>query len=149
MKIRLKHLIVVGAVCAMAGAAWAAKKELMSTAPDELKWTEIPESGGVQMANLTGDMLKNAHSAFVKIPAGQNHPLHTHSNEVKAVVISGTFVVANEGGPEKKLGPGSYFVVPGKLKHTSSCAPGAECLLFQQGSGKFDMKPVGEPPAKK
>ncbi len=134
--------------CAV-GAAWAAKKELVTSAPEDMKWTEIPNSGGVQVTSVQGDMMKGAHTAFAKIPAGAVHPLHTHTSEVKAVVVSGTFLVGPEGGPEKKLGPGSYFVVPGGMKHTSSCAEGAPCVLFQQSSGKFDMKPVGDKPAKK
>ena len=76
--------------------------------------------------------------------AGQVHPLHTHTSDVKSVVVSGTFMVGPEGGPEKKLGPGSYFFVPGRMKHTSTCAAGADCVLFQETSGKFDMKPVAE-----
>jgi quercetin dioxygenase-like cupin family protein len=135
--------IVVGVVGLVAvGAAWAAKKELSSMTPEEMKWIDVPESGGAQATNVSGDMAKGAHTAFAKIPAGQTHPLHTHSAEVKGVVVSGSFLVGPEGGPEKALGPGSYFVVPAKMKHTSSCAAGAPCVLFQTVSGKFDMKPV-------
>jgi quercetin dioxygenase-like cupin family protein len=55
-----------------------------------------------------------------------------------------------EGGAEKKLGPGSFFSIPGGVKHTSGCAPGAPCVIFQQGPGKFDMKMVGgDKPAEK
>ena len=141
--------IIVGAVvvCAAVGAAWAAKKELTAMAPDDLKWNEIPETGGVQVAPVSGDMTKGKHTVFVKMPAAQVHPLHTHTSELKTVVISGTFAVGPEGGPEKKLGPGSYIVIPGGMKHTSSCEKG--CVLFQEGAGKFDMKPVGEKPAAK
>ena len=147
MKTRLAWLIAGLAVSTTVGVVWAAKKDITTMAPEDLKWVDVPESGGVQVANVTGDIMKGAYSAFAKIPAGQMHPLHTHTSETKAVVISGTFVLNVEGGTEKKLGPGSYFSVPGGLKHTSSCAPGAPCLLFQQGPGKFEMKPVGEKPA--
>jgi quercetin dioxygenase-like cupin family protein len=137
------------AVFAVVGVAWAAKKELTMVAPEELKWMDIPESGGVQVANVTGDVMKGAYSAFAKIPAGQKHPLHTHTNDTKLVVVSGTFLIGPEGGPEKKLAPGSFAVVPGGFKHTSSCAEGAPCLLFQEGAAKFDMKPVDEKTAAK
>src|SRR4051812_38632109 len=113
--------IVVIAACVSVGAAWAAKKELTAQTPDDMKWNEIPESGGSMVANVSGDIMKGAYSAFAKLPAGQMHPLHTHTAEVKAVVVSGTFLLGPEGGPEKKLGPGSYFVVPGGFKHTSGC----------------------------
>jgi quercetin dioxygenase-like cupin family protein len=149
MKNRFGWIIAGTLTCVAVGGAWAAKKELITTAPEELKWMEVPESGGVQIASVSGDVMKGAYSAFAKIPAGQAHPLHTHTSDVKSVVVSGTFQVGLEGGPEKKLPPGSYFVVPGGLKHTSSCAAGAPCLLFQEGPGKFDMKPVIEKPAAK
>ena len=150
MKSRLAWLITGAVVCSTVGLVWAAKKEITTMAPEDLKWMDVPESGGVQVANVSGDIMKGAYSAFAKIPAGQMHPLHTHTSETKAVVVSGTFILNVEGGTEKKLGPGSYFSVPGGLQHTSSCAAGAPCLLFQQGPAKFDMKPVGEKaPAKK
>lgn len=152
MKNRLTWFIASAVAFAAVGVAWAAKKEIVMMAPEDLKWIEVPDSGGSQVANVSGDIFKGAHSAFAKVPAGQPHPLHTHTNEVKAVVISGTFTVTPEGGTEKRLGPGSYFTIPAKAKHLSSCAPGAPCVLFQQGTGKFDMKPVvqnaaGEKPA--
>jgi quercetin dioxygenase-like cupin family protein len=147
MKNRSVWMFVGVAAFGIAGVAWAAKKEPVMVTPEELKWVDVPESGGVQVASVSGDVFKGAYSAFAKIPAGQKHPLHTHTSETKLVVVSGTFLIGPEGGPEKKMGPGSYAVIPGGMKHTSSCAEGAPCLLFQEGPGKFDMKPVGEKPA--
>lgn len=144
MKIRLTWFIALTVACIAVGAAWAAKKEIVTMSPEDLKWTDVPNAGGAQVANVSGDILKGAHSAFAKVPAGQAHPLHTHTNETKGVVVSGTFSVTPEGGVEKRLGPGSYFTIPGGAKHLSSCAPGAPCVLFQQGTGKFDMKPVAD-----
>jgi quercetin dioxygenase-like cupin family protein len=149
MKNRWGWIIAGTMTCVAVGGAWAAKKELKSTTPEELKWVDVPDSGGVQVANVAGDVMKSAYSAFAKIPAGQMHPLHTHTSETKAVVVSGTFLLGPEGGPEKSLPPGSHFVVPGGLKHTSGCAAGTPCLLFQEGPAKFDMKPVVEKPAAK
>ena len=100
----------------------------------------------MQIATVSGDPMKGAYSVFVKLPAGQPHPLHTHSSDVKVVVLSGTFTVTPEGGVEKKIGPGGYFFVPANMKHSSSCAPGAPCVMFQEGPGKFDVKPVMEKP---
>ena len=149
MKTRFGWMLAVLGVCGAVGGAWAAKKQLVSISAADLKWMEVPESGGVQIANVAGDMMKGSHSSFAKIPAGQKHPLHTHTNEEKLVVVSGTFLVGLEGEPEKPLAPGSYMVIPGGLKHTSSCAEGAPCVIFSQGTGKFDMKPVVDKPTAK
>jgi beta-alanine degradation protein BauB len=148
MKARLRWVAAAGVACLAAGVAWAAKKELTTVAPEDLKWVDVPESGGVQVANVSGDIMKGAYSAFAKIPGGNVHPLHTHTKDVKTVVVSGTFLVGPEGGPEKSFGPGSYIMIPGGMKHTSACAQGPACVLFQEGPGKFDMKPV-KPPAEK
>lgn len=152
MKSPIAWFVAGALTTAAVGAAWAAKKEIVMISPDELKWMDVPAppgapanpAGGAQVANVKGDAMKGAYSAFAKIPAGQMHPLHTHSSDVIAVVVSGTFTVTPEGGTEKKLGPGSYFMVPGGAKHLSGCAAGAPCVLFQMGPAKFDMKPVAE-----
>ena len=160
MKTRFAWFVAGVVLTAGVSAVWAAKKEIVLITPDELKWADVPAppgapagapspAGGAQVANVVGDAMKGAYSAFAKIPAGQMHPLHTHTADTKAVVISGTFIVTPEGGAEKKLGPGSYFMVPGGMKHTSGCAAGAPCIVFQEGPAKFDMKPVAEKGADK
>ena len=142
MKIRSACFVVVAVAGISAGVAWAAKKEIVMQTPEELKWVDVPNAGGAQVANVTGDIFKGAYTALAKIPAGQVHPLHTHTAGATAVVISGTFWITPDGGVEKRLGPGSTFTVPGNIKHASGCAPGAPCLLYQTGAAKFDMKPV-------
>ena len=83
-------------------------------------------------------------------------PRAIHVNRKKLEIFAPTFlrqtgilVLTPEGGVEKRLGPGGYFDVPGGLKHTSGCAAGAPCLLFQEGPGAFDMKPVAVKGAEK
>jgi quercetin dioxygenase-like cupin family protein len=161
MKTKMAWIVAGVALSAGVGVAWAAKKEIVLMPAEDLKWVEMPPPPGmkdapkgdaVQIAVVSGDPMKGAYAAFVKLPAGQPHPLHTHSSDVKVVVLSGTFTVTPEGGVEKKIGPGGYFFVPANAKHTSSCAAGAPCVMFQEGPGKFDVKPVMEKaaaPAKK
>ena len=111
----------------------------------DMKWTDLdPQRGpGVKISDISGDHTKGAFSAFIKFPAGFAAPLHTHSNAMKMVVISGTFVQQPEGKPEFRLGPGSYLFQPGGgYKHTTACDKASECLVFAEGIGKFDLKPV-------
>jgi len=152
MKSRLGWFMAGALTMAAMAAAWAANKEVVLMSPEDLKWVDVPAppgaptnpAGGAQIANVKGDAFKGAYSAFAKIPAGQVHPLHTHTSDAISVVVSGTFTVTPEGGAERKLGPGSYFMIPGGVKHASSCAAGAPCVLFQMGPAKFDVKPVAE-----
>jgi quercetin dioxygenase-like cupin family protein len=142
----------------VAGVAYAKSKEAVLWPAAELKWEEVkfpptmklPEGAKPpQYVALWGDMNKGAHGAFVKLHPGEQHPLHTHSSDLKGVVLEGTFTIGAEGAEPKKLGPGSYFLVPARWKHTSSCTGPAPCTIFQEGPGKFDMKPVPVPEAKK
>jgi quercetin dioxygenase-like cupin family protein len=141
----LKLLLSVFALVACVGVATAAGvKAGTCRTPDELSWSEVPDSGGVQVATLSGDFFKSAHRVMAKFPAGTAHPLHTHSAKVTVVVISGIFTFGAEGGPEKEYGPGSYLEVPGGFKHTSGCTAAGPCMVYQEGSGKFDMKPAAK-----
>jgi anti-sigma factor ChrR (cupin superfamily) len=124
----------------------------------DLKWADLDPTGapGVKIADVWGDHAKGAFGAFTKFPAGFTAPLHTHTNDYKIVVVSGTFIQAPEGKPEFRLGPGSYLMQPGgNYKHTTSCDKASDCVFFLQSGGKFDLKPVqaaksaGAEPAKK
>jgi quercetin dioxygenase-like cupin family protein len=67
------------------------------------------------------------------------HALHKHSQDLKIVVLSGTFIHKPENGPEVRLGPGSYLMQAGGTNHVSGCAAGAECTFFMTSADKFDM----------
>jgi quercetin dioxygenase-like cupin family protein len=107
----------------------------------DLLWKEMPGMANVKVATLWGDLESGSHGALVRIPADNRFPLHTHSNAVKLVVISGVFHYAPGDGPDVELGPGSYLMVPGGLRHTSGTGD-AQCELFQEGMGKWDIKPA-------
>jgi hypothetical protein len=71
---------------------------------------------------------------------------------MKVVFLSGTYIQAPEGKPEVRLGPGSYMMQPGgDYRHTTSCDPSSDCVLFVESDGPFDLKlaDAGKPPAKK
>jgi quercetin dioxygenase-like cupin family protein len=110
--------------------------------PDELKWMPNPANADAQMAVVWGDPTKGAHGAFHKFKAGFDAGLHTHSSDVRVAVVSGTIIAGPEGGPEKKLPPGSYEFQPHGVKHVTKCDPASECLIFAVVSGKFDILPA-------
>jgi quercetin dioxygenase-like cupin family protein len=144
-----KLWIVLGAMCLATAAqadeagkpATKMKAPVTMTAAD-MKWTDMAAKG-VQSATLWGDMNKGAFGALIKFTAGTTMPLHTHSSELKLVVISGTLFVGADAASAKDLGPGSYALQPAGWKHVTGCRVGADCIFFTEGSGKFDMKPVG------
>ena len=118
------------------------KKEPVMWAAENIKWEAMKDGPpGVMTATLWGDMTKGAYGALVKLPGGMKHPLHTHSGDIKTVILSGTFTYAPEGSEEKSYGAGSYLMLPGGSKHTSGSGPDGVTFFMEQ-TGKFDMKMV-------
>jgi quercetin dioxygenase-like cupin family protein len=110
--------------------------------PADLKWTELPERKGMQFALLSGDPKKGEYTQMRKVPAGTDNPLHTHSSEIKNVIISGVWYTGVDTASAKNFGPGSVIVMPANWVHVSGCRSGSDCVLYQEGKGKFDFNPA-------
>lgn len=154
-------LSVVLAVAALAQTSEAGKAKpapkAAAAAPvvwpvGELKWTDVEGAPpGVKGVNLFGDSAKGPFGAVQKFPAGFSAPLHTHSADLRIVVVSGTLLHGPEGKPEVRMTAGSYLFLPSTYRHTTGCDKASECVFFIEGNRKFDVKMV-EPakgPAKK
>src|SRR5262245_7596618 len=118
----------------------------------DMKWTDLgPGAPGVKVANLWGDYATGAFGAMFRLPAGFAAPLHSHTHDMKVVILSGTYIQAPEGKPEFRLGPGSYFMQPGgNYHHTTTCDKASECVFLVESKGPFDLKPLdaGKGPTK-
>ena len=110
----------------------------------ELHWTDLdPSAPGVKVVDLWGDHATGAYGALIRLPAGFAAPLHTHTHDMKVVILSGTYIQVPEGKPEFRLGPGSYFMQPGAdYRHTTTCGAGADCVFLVESEGPFDLKPA-------
>jgi hypothetical protein len=115
---------------------------LVTMTPDELKWVPNPANADVMMAVVWGDPATGPHAAFHKFKPGFNAGLHSHSADMQIAVVSGTMIAAAEGGPEKKLPPGSFEYQPHSVKHVTKCDTGSGCVIFVVASGKFDLIPA-------
>jgi len=108
-------------------------------AAEEVKWDDV---GGPKLGTLTGDYKKGPYVGLLKLPAGFTSPLHTHTGTYEAVEISGTsshWLKGEDGTKAKKMTPGSYWTITGKAEHTSSCAPGVDCVFVVWQKAKFDF----------
>ena len=105
----------------------------------DLKWTELPERPGMQFSVLSGDPKMGEYTQIRKVPGGTDNPPHSHSSELKNVVISGVWYTGIDAASAKDFGPGSVVMMPAKWVHVSGCRPGAECVFYQEGKGKFDF----------
>jgi hypothetical protein len=140
--------LLIAGLAFVAGHAVGAGAPKTSTymMPTDLKWTPIdPNAGaaGPQISPINGDPMKGAHYTLMKLPAGFVAPMHSHSNEYWSVQVQGTMTHWEETGTEaaaKKIGPGGWWSVPGKIKHQDHCLPGADCILAVVQKKKFDFK---------
>jgi len=115
----------------------------------DLKWVALAERKGMQFAVLSGDPKTGPYTQIRKVPAGTDNPLHSHSSEIKNVIISGTWYTGPNAAAAKDFGPGSVIVMPADWLHVSGCRSGSECVFYQEGKGKFDFKPAAEMPTDK
>ena len=133
-------------------AAEPAASRLVVMPANDMKWTDLdPGAPGVKVADLWGNHASSSFGALFKLPAGFAAPLHTHTHDMKVVILSGTYIQAPDGKPEFRLGPGSYFLQPGgNYRHTTTCDKASDCVFLVESKGPFDLKPVdaGTAPAK-
>src|SRR5262249_49493083 len=106
-----------------------------------------PETPEVKIVDLWGDHTKGAFGALIKFPAGYTAPLHTHSADMKLVVISGTVIHTPQGKAPVNLPAGSYLLQPAGYVHATACSKTSDCLFSTEATGAFDLKPL-EPPKK-
>jgi anti-sigma factor ChrR (cupin superfamily) len=117
----------------------------------ELEWFDLdPQNApGVRLATLWGDPESGAFGAYMRLPAGFNAPLHTHTHAMKVVMVSGTYIQEPDGGSVVHLGPGSFMMQPGSdYRHRTSCGTDMDCVFFVESGGAFDMFVVEDAPSR-
>jgi len=118
-----------------------ASKAIIRPAAD-MKWVDmVGGPPGTKIVTLWGDYTKGAFGAMIKFPAGWSAELHSHTSDMRIIVVSGTFIHGPEGKPEVKLTAGSYLKQAGSgYLHTTKCEAGADCIFFAESTGKFDIQ---------
>ena len=106
----------------------------------DIKWSDVPGFAGVQMAPVQGDVARGAHHMFLKYKEGFVAPVHHHSPDHFVTVTAGTLVLTVDG-KEHRLPPGSYFSFQGRTPHATRCEAGADCVIFLDVRGKWDVVP--------
>jgi quercetin dioxygenase-like cupin family protein len=129
-------------------AAEKGKKGALLVPAADIKWNDVPDMAGVQMAAVDGDPSKGPSHFFIKFVGGFTAPVHHHSANHFVTVVAGTLVLTVDGS-EQKLPPGSFFAFTNKAKHATACAAGADCVLSVDSRGKWDVLVEGQKTAKK
>lgn len=98
---------------------------------DDLTWVPFGEGSPVMMAQLWGNMATGPSGFLLKMPAGFEVPMHTHSAGYRAVVISGEALHWDKGTERADavaVGPGSYLEQPPGAFHYDA-NPGSQDMV--------------------
>ena len=145
MRMQPRFISLVGATVLASSVSLAVaqnKKEPVLVESGKAEFKQIVP--GVSKKILWGDHDKGPYGAFTKFDAGLVNPLHTHSSEVRIVVLQGAYIYKPQNGPEKRVGAGSYISVPAGDVHVSSADPKDGALFYEESPGKFDLKVVDQ-----
>ena len=99
---------------------------------------------GVRKKILWGNDDVGPYGAFTKFDPGITNPLHTHTNEVRIVVLRGAYIYKPQNGKERRVSAGSYISIPGGDVHVSSGDAKEGALFYEESPGKFDLKLVDQ-----
>ena len=143
MKRYLRDVTVIGALGlgAFLGAA-AAQGQKAVVHVDSAKAAYKELAPGASAAALWGDMDKGPYGAFTKFVPGATFPLHTHTSDIRIVVVKGAYVYKPEHGAEQRVSAGHYIFIPGGDRHVSEADAKEGAVFYQESAGKFDLNPV-------
>jgi quercetin dioxygenase-like cupin family protein len=145
MKLQAKLVSVVGVAvvaCSLGVAAAQSKKEPVFVESEKAEYKEVVP--GVKKKILWGNHDAAAYGAFTKFDPGLTNPLHTHTNEVRIVVLRGAYIYKPQNGNERRVGAGSYISIPRGTVHESRGDPKEGALFYEESPGKFDLKVVDQ-----
>jgi len=140
--------VVCDALGGFGAGAWAKKsRQIVLVPPDEVKFKPFDpndkEGKGPQVAVVFGAMKKKGPVGFLlKVPPDGRPGPHTHTSDDYAVIIKGVVHNFAPGDEGKGIGPGGYWMQPGKMVHDNHCEAGGECLIFVYLPGGFDFVPA-------
>lgn len=145
----MKRLSTIWVVAVLMGAMWSIalaggeqkphETELIFGSIDEAKFEEVVP--GVSKAALWGDHDEGPYGAFTRFEPGTDNGMHTHTNDVRIVVLEGAYVYKDDAG-EKRVGSGDFIQIPGGTKHWSGGDEESGALFYEESPGGFDLVPA-------
>ena len=96
---------------------------------------------GVTKCVLWGDHDRGPYGGFTRFAPGHRNRMHTHSSDVRIVVMEGAYIY-KAGGEEIRVGPKEYIFIPGGTPHVSRGDDKAGALFYEESMGKFDVNYV-------
>ena len=143
MKATIRTAVAVGTLATVVGvgaALSADTKDAVLVDSATAKYQEL--APGASSAPLWGDPGNGPHSAFTKFAPGFHHALHTHTNDLRIVVVKGAYAYKPENGEEKRVTAGQYLFIPGDARHATGSDATEGAIFYQEADGKFDINLV-------
>ena len=109
---------------------------------EDMQFFPMAEGSPVLMSVLWGDPATGPSGVMLKMPAGFETPIHTHSAGYRAVVIQGQATHWIEGADPSaahRAGPGSYVVQPAGEWHGDLNAGPGEVVVLVIYDGPIDF----------
>jgi quercetin dioxygenase-like cupin family protein len=110
-------------------------------AADDLEWVEAGPGSPISVSLVWGNPEEGPHGMLFKLPAGFAIPVHTHTNDYNAILLSGTWRHYVEDGEDLELPTGSTVFQPGMEMHGDDCVGDDECIIYGVYSGAGDFIP--------
>jgi quercetin dioxygenase-like cupin family protein len=128
-------VLVIGMLLGVA----AAQEKNDAVHVDSAKATYKELAPGAMVSVLSGDLDKGPYAAFTKFAPGAKFPLHTHTSDIRIVVLKGAYMYKPENGEEMRVGAGQSIFIPGGNRHSSGGDAKAGAVFYQESTGKFDL----------
>jgi quercetin dioxygenase-like cupin family protein len=142
---KAKVILVVGGAlvaCSVSVALAQTKKEPVFVESGKADFKEVVP--GVKKKILWGSHDVGPYGAFSKFDPGLTNPLHSHTNDVRIVVLKGAYIYKPQNGNERRVDAGSYILIPAGDVHVSGGDPKEGALFYEESPGKFDLKVVDQ-----
>ena len=97
---------------------------------------------GAWQSVVWGDSTTGAHAVFTKFAPNFSAGLHTHTNDLRIVVVKGAYIYKPEQGDAIRVTAGQYLLLPGGVRHATGSDPTEETIFYQEADGKFDLNLV-------
>jgi len=139
----MKQILFTSTILALLAPIPVLAEPITLLEPRALVWETTPE--GVAFALLQGDRFQESYQAMVKLPAGTVSPPHTKSANMYGVMLQGEmrhYASGADPNTVQKVGPGSFYKIPGGLAHISACISAQPCLTYLYQDAAFDFMPV-------
>lgn len=148
---RALKALAMSAIIALGATAAARADEARApkiVPPEAAQWIAmIPEMGnkGPAFSIVFGKpgVIGQPFGGMFRVPAGGESPLHTHTSDYWAVMVSGTESAREkvEDAPMKVL-PGSTWYQPAKAPHINKCMGPEHCVFFVYYPNGMDYMPT-------